>query len=76
MGILGWRCWGKERAEGYFLGKARLTGSYMEALYRTNIPTNEIKGNLYVKEVKNINMGEEEIRYFKHFNNYPETKLE
>lgn len=48
----------------------------MSALYRTDIPTNQIKGNLYIKVVKNINRGEGEIRYFKHFNNYPETRLE
>jgi len=48
----------------------------MKALHRTDIPTNQIKGNLHVKEAKNINRGEEEIRYFKHFNNYPETRLQ
>lgn len=48
----------------------------MRGLYRTDIPTNQMKGNLYVKEVKNINRGEREIRYFKHFNNYAETRLE
>lgn len=48
----------------------------MRALYRTDILVNQIKGNLYMKEVKNINRGEGERRYFKHFHNYPETRLE
>lgn len=48
----------------------------MRASYRTDIPTHQIKSNLYVEEVKNINREEGEIRYFKHFNNYPETRLE
>lgn len=48
----------------------------MRASYRTDIPTNQIKSNLYVKEVENINREEGEIRYFKHFNNYPESRLE
>lgn len=44
------------------------------ALGRANIQPTKLKAICAVK--KNINMGEGEIRYFKHFNNYPETRLE